>query len=89
LRRTKQYGTTINTKEIKDIQQRATDAYLELKQAHHFDYIIPNHDGEDSDNWDNSFLPSGDAGRALDTFAAILTNKTHPNIEKWDENLVP
>ena len=89
LRRIKQYGTTINTTDIKDIQQRAIDAYHELREAYHFDFIIPNHDGEDSNNWDNLLLPSGDAGRALDTLAAILTNKTHPNIEKWEENLVP
>jgi guanylate kinase len=89
LRRNKQYGTILTPHEIKDIQKRATDAYKELKEAHHFDYIIPNHDGEDSENWENSLLPSGDAGRTLDTFAAILTNKSHPNTEKWEENLVP
>jgi len=89
LRRMKQYGRILNAQEVKDIQQRAIDAYFELKEAYHFDYIIPNHDGEDSDNWDKSFLPAGDAGRALDTLAAILTNHPHPNIEKWEENLVP
>ena len=89
LRRIKQYGSHLDSQGIKDIQRRATDAYLELKEAHHFDYIIPNHDGEDSDNWEKSLLPSGDAGRALDTLAAILTNKFHPNIENWEENLVP
>ena len=89
LRRMKQYGRMLNAQEVKDIQQRAVDAYFELKEAHHFDHIIPNHDGEDSDNWDKSLLPAGDAGRALDTLAAILTNNPHPNIEKWDENLVP
>ena len=89
LRRIKQYGSHLDSQAIKDIQRRATDAYLELKEAHHFDYIIPNHDGEDSDNWEKSLLPSGDAGRALDTLAAILTDKFHPNIENWEENLVP
>jgi guanylate kinase len=74
---------------MKDLQKRASDAYLELKEAHHFDFIIPNHDGEDSKNWKWSLLPSADAGRALDAFAAILANKNHPNIEKWEENLVP
>jgi guanylate kinase len=89
LRRIKEYGSNLDSQEMKDIQRRATDAYLELKEAHHFDYVIPNHDGEDSDNWEKSLLPSGDAGRALDTLAAILTNKSHPNIENWEENLVP
>jgi len=89
LRRNKQYGINLTPNEVKDIQRRATDAYLELKEAHHFDYIITNHDGEDSVNWERSLLPTGDAGRALDTFVAILTNKQYPNIEKWEENLVP
>jgi len=89
LRRIKQYGSNLDSNQMEDIQRRAADAYLELKEAHHFDHIIPNHDGEDSDNWERSLLPSGDAGRALDAFAAILSNKSHPNIENWDENLVP
>jgi len=89
LNRLEQSGRSLNAHEIKDIRQRATDVYGELKEAHHFEYIIPNHDGEDSDNWKNSLFPSGDAGRALDALAAILNNKPHPNIEKWEENLVP
>jgi guanylate kinase len=82
-------SSEIDTDQMEDLQKRASDAYLELKEAHHFDFIIPNHDGEDSKNWKRSLLPSADAGRALDAFAAILANKNHPNIEKWEENLVP
>jgi len=89
LRRLKQFGSDLDSNSIEDLQRRASDAYVELKEAHHFDYIIPNHDGEDSENWNQSLLPSGDAGRALDAFAAILSNKSHPNIENWEENLVP
>ena len=79
----------MDSSQMEDIQRRASDAYFELKEAHNFDHIIPNHDGEDSENWTRSLLPSGDAGRALDAFAAIISDKNHPNIEKWDENLVP
>jgi guanylate kinase len=89
LNRFKQSGRSLDSSSLRDIIRRATDAYVELKEAHHFEYIIPNHDGEDSDNWKNSLFPSGDAGRALDALAAILNNKPHPNIEKWEENLVP
>jgi guanylate kinase len=88
LYRLKHHGSKMDAYHMKDLQKRASDAYFELKEAHHFDYIIPNHDGEDSNNWKRSLLPSGDAGRALDAFAAILSNKNHPNIEKWEENLV-
>jgi guanylate kinase len=89
LRRIKEYGSNLDINQLEDLQQRASDAYVELKEAHHFDYIIPNHDGEDSDNWKRSLLPSGDAGRALDAFAAIVSEKSHPNIENWEENMVP
>lgn len=74
---------------IKDTLRRAADAYLELKEAWRFDHIIPNHDGEDSDHWYASVYPKGAAGEALDAFVAILLNKSHSIIEKWDENLVP
>ncbi len=89
LHRLKEFGSGMDSSQMEDIQRRASNAYFELKEAHNFDYIIPNHDGEDSENWKRSFLPSGDAGRALDAFAAIIANKIHPKIEKWDENLVP
>jgi guanylate kinase len=69
--RLKHLGSKMDTYQMEDLQKRASDAYFELKEAHHFDYIIPNHDGEDSNNWKRSLLPSGDAGRALDAFAAI------------------
>jgi guanylate kinase len=89
LYRQQKHGTDLDPMEVADLNKRADDSYHELKEAIHFDYIIPNHDGEDSENWHRSLLPSGDAGRALDAFAAILTGKNHPNIEKWEENLVP
>jgi guanylate kinase len=87
--RLRQYGSQPDPNQMEDLEKRANDAYFELKEAHHFDYIIPNHDGEDSNNWKRPLLPSGDAGRSLDAFAAILSGKNHPKIEKWDENLVP
>jgi guanylate kinase len=89
LHRLKKFGTRMDSSHMADIRHRASNAYFELKEAHKFDHIIPNHDGEESDNWTRSLLPSGDAGRALDAFAAIISDKNHPNIEKWDENLVP
>jgi guanylate kinase len=87
--RLEQYGGQPDSNQMEDLEKRANDAYFELKEAHYFDYIIPNHDGEDSNNWKRSLLPSGDAGRSLDAFAAILSGQSHPKIEKWDENLVP
>jgi hypothetical protein len=31
--------------------RQAGSAFRELKEAHHFEYVIPNHDREDGDNW--------------------------------------
>lgn len=89
LDRLKKSGFRLDSHQMKDIERRTADAYHELKEAHYFDFIIPNHDGEDSDNWKGSLLPTGDAGRALDAFASILAGKSHPIVEKWEENLVP
>jgi hypothetical protein len=38
-RRLKQYGSNLDSNQMEDIQGRAADAYIELKEAHHFDYI--------------------------------------------------
>ena len=41
-----------------NIERRAGSAYTELKEACHFDHVLPNHDGEDSENWDAFTIPS-------------------------------
>jgi guanylate kinase len=65
-----------------------------MQEAWHFEYVIPNHDGEDSDNWEAFYYPLGDARKTLDAFAALLKgvvspNIVPPNIEKWEEHLLP
>ena len=42
----------LSLKDLEEIERRAGGAYRELKEAHHFEYVIPNYDGEDSDNWE-------------------------------------
>ena len=63
--------------------------YRELKEAWHFEYIIPNHDGEDSDNWDAFYYPIGDARKALNAFATLLEGNILSVVEKWEEDLLP
>jgi guanylate kinase len=89
IRRAQKSQIKMTTDTINDIRRRASDAYSELKQAHHFDYIIPNHDGEDSENWDSISWPVGEAANTLDAFVAILENQIPLHIERWDENTVP
>jgi guanylate kinase len=60
----------------------------ELKEAWHFDYLIANHDGEDSVNWDAFYYPVGDARKTLLTFADLVSGKVSPIAEKWEEGLL-
>ena len=87
LRRTQKQKTILSAKDLENIEIRASFAFSEMKLAHHFDYVIPNHDGEDSDNWNAFYYPIADARKTLLCLAAILSGKTHPNCEKWPHKL--
>jgi guanylate kinase len=89
LRRTRRQKLELSAKDLQNIETRASSAYRELKEAWHFEYVIPNHDGEDSDNWEAFYYPLGDARRALIAFAALLEGKVPPNVERWEEDLIP
>lgn len=89
LRRTRRQKGDLSQKDLENIEVRASSAYSELKKAHRFQYVIPNHDGEDSENWDAFYYPIGDARRALNAFVALLTGEAKEDIESWDETLLP
>jgi guanylate kinase len=90
LRRTTRQKTNLSLKDLEDIEKRASDAYPELQDAWRFDCVIPNHDGEDSDNWEAFYYPLGDARKTLEAFAALLKGSTPSgNVEKWEEKLLP
>lgn len=89
LRRTRRQKGELSTKDLENIERRAGSAYAELQEAWHFDYVIPNHDGEDSDNWDAFYYPLGDARSALEAFVSLLQGKVPTNVEKWDAKLLP
>ena len=88
IRRTKKFNQNLTNKVIKNIDQRATDAYPELKDAWMFDSIIPNHDGEDSENWDEQISENSDANLAVREFSNLLLNKKQQISEKWERDLV-
>ena len=88
LRRTRRQKLELSAKDLDNIETRAGSAYRELKEAWHFDYVIPNHDGEDSDNWEAFYYPIGDARKALNAFVELLEGKVPPGVEKWDESLI-
>ena len=64
-------------------------AYAEMKEGWHFEHVIANHDGEDSDNWEAFYYPIGDARNALDAVAALIEGVVPSSVEKWEEALLP
>jgi guanylate kinase len=88
LRRTVKQKGLLSLKDLENIERRAGSAHREMKLAWHFDYVIPNHDGEDSENWDAFYYPIGDARRALVAFAAILSGQETGYAEKWEQDLL-
>jgi guanylate kinase len=88
LRRTRREKRELSLKDLQDIEKRATSAYEEMKLAHHFDYIIPCYDGEDSDNWEAFHYPIGDARQVLFAVAAILRGESPPRAETWEDDLL-
>ncbi len=89
LRRTSRQNETLSGKDLADIETRASSACRELQQAWNFQYVIPNHDGEDSDHWEAFYYPIGDARKTLTAFAALLRGKVPPSVETWPGDLLP
>ena len=89
LRRTRRQKGDLSAKDLDNVETRASSAYRELQEAWHFEYVIPNHDGEDSDHWEAFYYLIGDARKTLDAFAALLTGSVPQGVEKWEENLLP
>ncbi|MBC7075112.1 MAG: hypothetical protein H5T98_03340 [Syntrophomonadaceae bacterium] len=89
LRRTQRQKGILSLPDLENIEKRAHSAAQELKIAWQFDWIIPNHDGEDSDNWSAFYFPIGDARKALLSFAAILAGKEPHGAERWERGLWP
>jgi guanylate kinase len=89
LRRARRQKLELSAKDLENIETRAASAYRELKEAWHFDHVIPNHDGEDSDNWEAFYYPLGDARKALSAFVALLEGRVPAGVEKWEQDLLP
>lgn len=89
LRRTTRQKTHLSQVDLANIEKRAGSALDELAYAHGFDHVIPNHDGEDSENWDAFYYPVGDAFKTLAAFAALLVEESPEHAEHWDKDLVP
>jgi guanylate kinase len=66
------------------IRRRSESAWREIRMALMFDFVVVNHDGEDSDNWSLPVL-MGDARRATAAVYAGLAGQHSPDLEAWDE----
>jgi guanylate kinase len=88
LKRAQKQKGILSIKDLENIETRAKSAYEELKLATHFDFIVPNHDGEGSDHWDTFYYPIGDARKTLMALVDLLENNKSSFAEKWNENLL-
>lgn len=89
LRRAQRQKTHLSLRDLEEVERRAGSAYRELNEAHHFEYVIPNHDGEDSDHWEAFYYPLGEARRALLAVVALLRGDDPKGVERWEEDLLP
>jgi guanylate kinase len=89
LRRTRKQKSELSLKDLENIETRAGSAYRELQMAHEFNVVLPNHDGEDSENWDAFYYPIGDARRSLAAFVELLRGQSPDWAEKWEGDLLP
>lgn len=88
IRRTTRQNIQLSLKDLEDIEKRATRAFEEMNHAHTYDHVIPNHDGEDSDNWDQFYYPIGDARKTCECFMQIIEGKECHLAEQWEYGLI-
>ena len=88
LRRGRQLKGELSRRDLDEVERRAGRAYHELSFAPRFDAVVPNHDGEDSENWDTFPLPLGDARRTMRAVAALLAGEPASGAETWSASLL-
>lgn len=88
LRRTEKQKGILSLADLENIEKRARSAYGELKEAYQFKNVIPNHDGEDSENWNSFYYPMGEARKTLLSLVEILKGRDPYYVEKWDNGLL-
>ena len=88
LRRTERQKGVVSLADLQNIELRVSEAWDELKLAHHFDWVLPNHDGEDSDHWEAFYQPLGEARRTLQDLVNLLQGKKAVHAERWKPGLL-
>jgi guanylate kinase len=88
LRRTTKFKGILSLPDLNEIERRCGSAFGELRLACRFEWVIPNHDGEDSENWGAFYYPVGDARRTLLTLLALLSGAPAAEAERWETGLL-
>ena len=88
LRRTTRSKGILSLPDREEIERRAGSAFGEMRLACHFEWVIPNHDGEDSENWGAFYYPVGDARRTMLTVLALLSGAPAAGAERWEAGLL-
>jgi len=88
LRRMVHQKGILSLPDLEEVERRCRSAYRELGYAWKFQHILPNHDGEDSENWGAFCQPVGDARRTLNAFVEILEGDSSPLSERWEMELI-
>lgn len=73
---------------LQDIERRVRSGWEALLRAHELDWVVPNHDGEDSLHWTAFDEPIGDARRATRAVAALIQGDQTSFAERWDAEVL-
>ena len=88
LRRMTAQKTRLSLPDLEEVERRCGSAWSELAEAWRFDWVIPNHDGEDSEHWRAFGYPVGDARRTMLAVADLLRDGEPRCGERWPEGLI-
>lgn len=88
LRRMHAQETHLSLPELEEVERRCGAAYGELAEAWRFGRVIPNHDGEDSENWTAFGYPVGEARLTMLAVADLLSGREPRRAETWPRDLL-
>jgi guanylate kinase len=88
LRRATRHKGELRVDDLQDIEARCGAAWRELQYAPQFQWVLPNHDGEDSENWEAFPVPLGDARLCGRDFVTLLRGGEPARGEHWDDALL-
>ena len=88
IHRTEEFRQELTDEVLENINKRAADAFPELKDAWIYDFVIPNHNSEGSENWEEPISHDSDVFLAIKEFSILLKNEKQQISEKWERDFV-